>query len=292
MRSSWQPDATFALFISGDYFAGHQHMDQNSFVLHKQAPLAIDAGEYGAKATVYHNAVLIGDGQRYYRNDPRQLQTPTEPGSQFDTGEILAFQSNEHFTYVAADAANAHGAYENDRRVSRPVESDIRQFVFLRPDLFVIYDRVVVEDPDTPVSWLLHSEDAAEITGDLVTITNGNGRLFSHTLLPRMASVTGEDQIGGNRNREDYLIRVASPAGTSHEFLHILYATDTAVDRMPIARSLDTPEKAVVRFSLDTADITVRFNRQGETGGDIVIRKNDVEVGTWDLLNEIQTSDQ
>lgn len=286
MRSGWDPDATFALFISGDYFAGHQHMDQNSFVIHKHAPLAIDAGEYGAKATVYHNAVLIGDGQRYYRNDPRRYYAPTEAGGQFDTGDVVAFMFNDHFTYVAGDATNAHGDYSNNSRTTQPVELDLRQFVHLQPDLFVVYDRVKVKDPATPVTWLLHSEDAADIDGDLVTITNGKGRLLSRTVLPLEPTITGEDQVGGTKNRKDYLVRVDSPEGEEHEFLHVLYATEASTDTMPTVESLSVEKDQTVgvRIVIEDWSADVLFNRAGEPGGSVTISENNGRISVTRAL--------
>lgn len=76
MRSRWEKDAAWALFICGDHYSGHQHSDQNSFVISLKGDLAIDAGEYGAKETSFHNTVLIGDGQRVHGNDPQALLRP------------------------------------------------------------------------------------------------------------------------------------------------------------------------------------------------------------------------
>ena len=80
MRSSWEDDATFALFVCGDYYAGHQHMDQNSIVIHKQGNLAIDANQYGAKDTAFHNTILIGGSQRPFGNDPVRRVAPSRKG--------------------------------------------------------------------------------------------------------------------------------------------------------------------------------------------------------------------
>ena len=89
MRGDWTSDATWALLTCGDYYAGHQHFDQNSFLISKGGNLAIDAGEYGAKDTLFHNTILIGSGQRPYGNDPRTRYGVTPPGSEFDTERFL-----------------------------------------------------------------------------------------------------------------------------------------------------------------------------------------------------------
>ena len=67
MRSDWSEDATFAFFQCGPRLAGHQHFDNNSFVIHKMGSLAIDSGanDYGSYGrnyywrTIAHNTITV-----------------------------------------------------------------------------------------------------------------------------------------------------------------------------------------------------------------------------------------
>ncbi|MBN2287817.1 MAG: heparinase II/III family protein, partial [Candidatus Glassbacteria bacterium] len=70
MRSGWDEDATHAIFKCGDYCYGHEHADQNSFVIFKQGSLAIESGRYEWESdhrpnyfarTIAHNTVLVYD---------------------------------------------------------------------------------------------------------------------------------------------------------------------------------------------------------------------------------------
>lgn len=286
MRSDWTKNATYALFVSGDYYSGHQHMDQNSFVIHKFAPLAIDAGGYGAKGTEYHNTVLIGKGQRSYRNDPRRYYAPIEQNSEFDTGTIVSSASNEHFVYVAGEATNAHGEFRFGKRLDRPVNLALRQFLFLRPDLFVVFDRVKTTRRETPVSWLLHSHNQPKIDGNLVTITNGEGRLFSRTLLPSNPQVVTEVQVGGSSKREDYLVRIESPSGLDHQFLHVLFTADSKAQHMPKLALMRDSGRVGVKIEQDGRVWMVYFNSTNELGGELRIWDDVLGVGRTELYEK------
>ncbi len=181
MRSDWTEDATFALFVCGRHFAGHQHWDQNQFLIHKQGTLAIDAGEYGAKATECHNTILIGGNQRAWSTDPTRYVEPIEPGHNCYTGHLVAYEHTDDYTYVCGDATPAYDSAE--------VSLFYRQFVYLHPDLFVIYDRTESVEAEER-KWMLHSLDPASIDGNEVTITNLDGALWAKMLTPDTVSVT------------------------------------------------------------------------------------------------------
>ena len=152
--------------------SGHQHSDQNSFVIAWRGDLAIDAGEYGARATRFHNTVLVGGGQRLYGNDPRRFVAPILEGSEFDTGDILAFEEHLLFTCVVADASNAYGAFRKGHRVEKAPRF-LRRFIFLRPSTFVVDDFVKARAGGDGITWLLHAAGAPRISGARVRIADG-----------------------------------------------------------------------------------------------------------------------
>ncbi len=61
--------------------------------------------------------------------------------------------------------------------------------MFLRPDTFVIFDRVVSTKPEYKKTWLLHSVREPKIDGRTFTIQNGDGRLVVQSLLPQEQTV-------------------------------------------------------------------------------------------------------
>lgn len=81
---------------------------------------------------------------------------------EFDMGRLVAFEPNVKADYVAGDATRAYtypwsGLGDNP---SRRVEEAVRQLVFLKPDLVVIFDRVEATRATYEKSWLLHLLDA------------------------------------------------------------------------------------------------------------------------------------
>jgi hypothetical protein len=218
MRSSWQPDATFASFQCGPIYAAHEHMDNNSFTIHKRSPLAIDSGvnAYGEDVdtnyrtnyysrTIAHNSITVYDPKETFAggawagektggaNDGGQmrLRGPDRvegmaPGNQWEVGKVAAYSHGDLYTYAVGDATKSYSPAK--LRLFR------RHFLFLPPDLFVIFDQVDATDPSFRKVWLLHSVDEPDVKGAVATITNGPGRLTVRTVLPESAVVT---KVGG-----------------------------------------------------------------------------------------------
>ncbi len=124
-RSAWDaPDASGAMFQCGPIFAGHQHLDNNSFVIFKHGSLAVDSGvnEYSSHRANYysrlvaHNTILVYDPDEEFpdavwssqgrggSNDggqrridfPGRATTPDADKAIRDVGRITAFANQEH----------------------------------------------------------------------------------------------------------------------------------------------------------------------------------------------------
>jgi len=272
MRSDWTQDATFALFISGRYFAGHQHMDQNQFLIHKQGTLAIDAGEYGAKATECHNTILIGGNQRPFGTDPTQFVEPIEPGHPCYTGHLVAYETNKDYTYVCGDATPA---YEADK-----VKLFTRQFVYLRPDLFVIYDRTESKGPQER-RWMLHSLEPAELNGGEVVISNLSGKLWVKMLSPEGVTssqyqmVAKKDEPGysqQNANRNDnYIAIVPKAPAERQDFLTVLYAMGKGTPQVTSCERIEKDGRPGARVVVGDTTYQVLFATDGAPAGHVTI---------------------
>ena len=93
-RTAWgRPGSAFALFQCGPFYAGHQHLDNNTFVIHRLGSLAIDSGtnDYGTHRgnyycrTVAHNGVLVLDPAEVFSG--AAWSDRGEPGSN-DGGQV------------------------------------------------------------------------------------------------------------------------------------------------------------------------------------------------------------
>jgi len=308
MRSNWEPDATFALFICSDWWGGHQHCDNNSFVIHKYAPLAIDSGVYDAGAhranysarTIAHNTIAIFDPNEEFFggtwgqsrrtrtvNDGGQLYTPSPPGvaacgpgTKYDRGDIISYELTPWYTYAVGDATRSY-------RLSK-VKEFTRAFLHLQPDLFVVFDRVENSNPDFVKCWLLHSINEPVIDNKTITLTNRQGSLTCQTIYPsslqmvaiggpgREFEVDGQNFPTSKKDAEAGNWRVeVSPAEFAKRdyFLHVLRTAGTT-PVTPHAEPLQGDDRLGVRIIDDGKTYEVRFAITGSLVGHLRIVDN------------------
>ncbi len=305
MRSGTGEDDTFASFRFGSENTNHQHYDELSFIIYKRNFLALDAGSrcetahhhmYAAQS-VAHNTLLIHqekepvppfwkawgykpDGRTYYNH-----------GGQNTMGKAkaLALRSSGDFIYAAGDASGCYSA-EKCREA-------VRQFVWLKPDVFVVYDRVASARPDQRKEFLLHTQTKpVEIDGRTRRVEHG-GVLFVRTLLPEKAVMhqeggQGREFFASGRNWEindspdwdkSYLLTGkwrlevgdAVPRQRT-EFLHVLQAALPGTERMADTELFRDGACDGVRLT-DPAGVRweLKFNRTGAVG--LHLRQTDAD---------------
>ncbi len=307
MRSDWTPDATFALFVCAPlWLGGHQHADNNSFVIHKKGLLAIDSGVYEGTAhranyyarTIAHNTVTIldpneqfsggtwgsgkigqgsNDGGQLYNSGPYQV-SDVSPGDEYHRGKILAYESNDAFTYVVGDATRSYS--------SEKIREFTRAFLYLRPDVFVIFDRVESTQADFVKTWLLHSTYEPELNEAAANISNGNGQLKMRTLWPVQPVIT---KIGGagrefetdgrnypptdkkNYDRDEagrWRVEVRSPEHAERQyFLHVLTTVDEDAPVEQSVELLQTEGQLGVVIRNSSGGAKVHFTMEGVLTG-------------------------
>jgi len=315
MRSSWKDDATFALFIcSPTWYGGHQHCDNNSFIIHKYAPLALDTGVYDTAQghrgnyfarSIAHNTVTVfdpeekftggnwggsdtpvaNDGGQVYMGNPN-LISEVGPGTKYERSKILAYELVDHYTYAAGDATLAYSSHK--------VKEFTRAFLHLRPDIFVVFDRVESTNPEYKKRWLLHSQNEPVVSGQTFTITNGPGKLVGKTLLPAKATygtvggpgrefwVAGKNWPPGKDVRDDtgrWRLEVSpgSPARRDY-FLHVLYATSAADKAYPDAQVSEADTQVTVTVKHRGTAYVVSFSKEGPLTGSLGITGPDGKV--------------
>ena len=158
------------------------------------------------------------------------------------------------------------------------MESFTRQIVFLRPDTFVIFDRVCSKDAGFKKTWLLQAMKAPTQTNKHLVITNGKGRLFVQTLLPERPQVrlVSGPELYSYGGRDYPPSRDTGPApecrieispsepGKCDYFLHVLTAAGGDVTSMEEATVIRREQDITV--SVGTA--TIEFDLPG-VGGSI-----------------------
>lgn len=301
MRSGSGVDDTYALLTAGGALRQHKHFDNNNFTIFKKGFLALDTGtrpepgqhlyQYYCR-TVAHNCILIhmpGEELPRYWGGPAPGEEDTGvvndggQSSQLDS-KVVAFETSPHFTYVASDATNCY----NDEKCKLA----LRQFVFVPPDHFVIFDRVISTKPEYKKTWLLHTAREPQVDDLMFQAEQGEGRIMCRTMLPEDAVLT---KIGGpgkqfwadGRNwplPEGYRTSdttellgqwrmEVSPgsAKTENLFLHLIQVGDQSMSSMVAAELISENGRVGVSFRFGENENTVLFAIEGAAAGHIRI---------------------
>jgi len=291
MSSGFGEKDTYALFSAGGGKLSSDDYDATHFSIYKQGDMALDSGSGNidphtsmyARQTVAHNAVLIHIPEEKNHGGQNKL-------TQF--ARVLAFETSPYFSYVATDAT---GTYSPDK-----CKQMVRQFIYMNPDHFLVFDRVISARPEYKKEWLLHTSNEPVIEGKTFRADQGKGRIFCRTLYPGDSVM---EKIGGpgkefwasgqnwmppppNFSRLDMKDggvsetmgrwRVEVSPGSAREedsFLHFIQVSEQAVDTMAESSITDRGGKLSVAFSAGNRSYEVKLNRTGEIGGHIKIRE-------------------
>jgi hypothetical protein len=312
-RSSWDEDATYFFFKCGDRFTAHQHLDVGHFLIYQRAELAGDGGHYDDFGTshdvnyhlrtVAHSTILVYDPaeESWKRvragpvsaNDGGQMHAwPHHNGSVLDAdqwhkqqkvhdiADLAAFEDRGRYLYVAGNATRAYSPEKLDYFT--------RQIVYLRPDTFVIFDRVRSKQAGFKKTWLLQAMEIPASEPPHLVITNAQGRLFVQTLLPEKAEVRlafGDDlyRYGGRTYspKKDtgpapkcrIEVSPAKPALVD-SFLHVLTAADSATATVPKATIRQAGREVIVTVG----EARITFAATGRLGGRIAQDGKEAEL--------------
>lgn len=237
---------------------GRNNADNLSFTIRKRGPLAIDSGpvhgqntmvlkffgeggdagipaigNYG-RQTIAHNSITVGESE-YVHHDWQGRPTQnivrrggqsvpqaadwwrtwgfSKPQSDFMQGRVTAYRTHPLYDYACGDA-----------RFSYPpewgIEEITRQFVYLKPDVFVIYDRLVLSDPEKKPCWMLHSlrePKAAREEKEMTPEEIGPQFLWTGKEKVRHPSPGGHVRMNGN----GFAIESGSPGKTGQGWLSV-----------------------------------------------------------------------
>jgi hypothetical protein len=170
--------------------------------------------------TIAHNTMLVHDpsevfghglsndgGQRHHlwrgghRNVPEDYAQGTFPSDdgvgtsdwatnpgRWERGDIVAYTATPDFVHVRGDGTRAYAATK--------VSAFVRDLVFVRPRLVVVFDRVVSTNPSFAKTWLLHTVDEPRLAPDgaWFEVKEGQGRLLGVPVLPAPRRL---EKVGG-----------------------------------------------------------------------------------------------
>lgn len=260
MRSAWgDRDAAFAQFSCGPFTESHAHRDQGAFQLYRGEWLAPTSNIYTHSGIEQEEAL-----NNLVRIEQGGSVVTQVVGSQ--PCNLLALADNAVYTYGLAQVTPVY----NGKAAVTKVE---REFLFIKPATFVVFDRVVGA-AGTRRIWTLNLPGAPAISGDHLSYTgSGTNKLDVYRVSPSGLSYqsfvpTTADTLAGNPNAKR--IDVADTAGTQSLFLHVL-GTKGSVSA---AVRSDAAGQTGVQITLaDGRTATVRFaNASG--GGTIDVRSS------------------
>ncbi len=310
MRSGDGPDDTYALFACGGRVDAHRHYDATHFTIYKRGHLALDSGtrlksdpaghtqNYYAQ-TVAHNCILL-DGPGVDASRPkywsRSVISPGDGQNRLLGSRVIAFETGPHYTYVAGDATPV---YRSDA-----CDLMIRQFVFIPPYHFVVFDRATSSRAEIGKRWLLHHAREPELDGMTWRSDQDRGRIFCRTLLPEDAAITkvggpGKEFMAGAVNYPTGSPRVpelfgqwrveVSPedARTEDLFLHLIQVGDRSLNSMSDAQVERGDGLVTLTFEAADGSVELCFATEGPVSGHITITQDGHVVAGRDLTERV-----
>ncbi len=308
MRTGWDgPAETYSLFGCTDAYYGHNHRDINSFIIYKNGYLA-DESRRRIDQTAGHNTLLVfvdeNDGEQRRPKTDLMVRHHDPVVPECDMGDVIAFETNPHYVYVCGDGTKAYnwlgeGEYTysegRERKTYTPqLESFTRQYVYLLPNTFVVYDRVTSVKPEARVVWQLHTVDEPEVnaaTGTVI-VTHREGKLTSVTLLPEKPVVDKQHQhLDGRQQTSNdvWQITVERTAPEKVEqFLHVIHVGEAEGYLAPQVKKLSGADAVGAELTADGLTHTVTFKTTGPVAGHVTVKKGDRVLIDEDLTTEVQ----
>lgn len=225
LRSGWSDDGTIMVFKSGPN-SNHYHLDEGSIVLQTNGEILLsEAGletfhgyhaYYGSTFYPFYTTQAMGHNVMLVDSDP-ESQEPAD----YRNG-IAALQSWPTIPHSFA-GWNADEVTGDLTCVYKgKLEKYTRSFLFMKPDMIFMYDRVKSPDPHQ-FNWLFHAEDTNDKSsfsqeGNRVLITRPKARLTMDILAP----VDVKSRIRMAERDERILQFDSAKDLTSSEFLAVL----------------------------------------------------------------------
>ena len=296
MRSGTTPQDTFASIKVGAQYDGHQHYDELSFVIMKQGVLTSATGcrdgaphhrAYYAQ-TIGHNSPLIRMPDEPLPPHWYPVNLPKVDWTQFRcdggqdrkaAGKNLGFAQTDRWLVTGGDATKCYSA--------KKCKEAVRMFVYIKPDYFVIYDRLESVKPDQQKVFVLHTQNELVQKDGVWTNTEFRGKLFTKTLLPKQVKT----EVIGGPGKEFWTNGQNFPVGAQYDrfwkqrnflgryrleispaapecrarMLHVLQAADISTSGMIPVKLLEDATRDGAELTLPDGEVVqVWFTRTGK----------------------------
>lgn len=303
MRSGVGDNDTYAEFTSGGSNTEHKHYDNNNFVIYKYGYRALDTGtrpepglhlSHYYSRTVAHNCVTIrmsGETMPKYWGSAAPEENASTPvpndGGQNNllSSTVEKFVNTKEYTSISSDATASY----NSSKASQ-VE---REFLWFKPDVFVVFDRVVSKRASYPKAWLLHFATEPVVEGNEISEASDGGKLICRTLYPADAVY---EKIGGPGKQfwsdgknwplpanvsstippsdwpqlGQWRVEVKPGAErTADYFLHIIQVGSIALSSVPAASVKEEGNNIIMEFKYRRTNWRITFDKTARYGNTI-----------------------
>lgn len=256
-RSDWTDNAVWSSYMAGNIrwtdhqsnAAGHIAIQRGSDYLlvnsgqwKGQSGLSGEPSDMSVVSAVTNTLFFYDLGEYMYTGGAYY----GGQGSLFpDKNVVLAYEANSNFTYAKADHTNAYDKrIDNRNSTTRSLRNFYRNFVYLNPGTFVVYDRIKVLK-DTYVKklyWHLNKNgQPVSIDAKTTSSTVGNSKLFIKSVYPVTSTVTFA-QDGAVATPTTPRVEIADSAASSDFNPLTVLIADTNLATMPpteLVQSLD-----------------------------------------------------
>jgi hypothetical protein len=171
--------------------------------------------------------------------------------------KLVALHDEASFSYFAADTTSIYDG-------KAPIEEVYRAVVMIKPNVFVVFDRVRTSSVSARKVWQLNTPIAPSISGSGATIVGSQSKLRLFTISPSGVSPTAQawpaldsDMLGGHR------IEIAHEGATTSYFLTVL-SLDDAVTSASASNASGQRGASLVLANGGTA--LIRFAETGSGG--------------------------
>jgi hypothetical protein len=265
MRSAWgDKAAAYSTLTCGPYTESHAHRDQGAFQIYR--------GEWLAPTSNIYTHSGIQQGEEF-NNLVRIVQGGNTVAQKFGAPQckLAALANTDLFTYASTQITPIYGGQAAVSKVER-------EYVFIKPSTFVVFDRVA-SAAGTQRIWTLNLMGNTLVDGDRLTITAPkSNKLDVYRVAPTGLTyqVSSPALPGDSWLQQPKRVEVTDTAGAQTQFLHVL-GTNGSVSS--VVRSDATGQTGVQINLADGRQAVVRF-ANASTGGTLEIRAADSTVLT------------
>ncbi len=175
---------------------------------------------------------------------------------------MQALADNATFTYGLANVTSVYGT-------KSPVARMEREFLFIKPSTFVVFDRAQTTGAGVQRIWTLNLPVSPTVEGDRISMVRGSSRLDVHRLAPQGVTprvVSWPSELADVQS--GFRVDVTDALSDTSVFLNVLGVNGSVQEAV---RSDAAGQTGTAIRLADGRMVTVRFGTQA-SGGSIEIR--------------------